>query len=151
MSQYAILEQSSNQVLNVIECEPDVIATMLAHLSASPFLNPQTGTVSTDPRDIYAMLVDEKQEDNFPVTGGKYDKESNTFLFPTMDKPAEFSSFVLDHRNRWVAPVPYPKDGHMYVWYDPGVKWVPVPLTPYPPDGGNYEWDVATQAWKPVG
>ena len=50
-----------------------------------------------------------------------YDESRDAFIPP---KPA-FASWVLDEETcRWIAPVPYPNDGKMYVWDEPTVSWV---------------------------
>jgi hypothetical protein len=57
---------------------------------------------------------------NYAGIGYTYDEDRDAFIAP---KP--FSKFVLDEETcRWVAPVPYPNDGEIYLWDNKKGIWV---------------------------
>ena len=57
---------------------------------------------------------------NYAGIGYTYDEERDAFIPP---KP--FESWVLDEDTcLWVAPVPYPEDGGVYVWDEDAGDWI---------------------------
>jgi hypothetical protein len=59
---------------------------------------------------------------NYAGIGFTYDADRDAFIPP---KP--FESWVLDEDTcLWVAPVPYPEDGGVYVWDEDAGDWVAV-------------------------
>ena len=102
---YAIIDKTSDEVLNVIECEDSDIQGFV-----------------TDSQ--YAVSANRTDAENYPIIGGLYKKDSNKFVFKIDQcgtKP--WPSWVLDDRNLWRAPVPYPTDGGFYGWDEQNQKW----------------------------
>ena len=57
---------------------------------------------------------------NFAGIGYAYDSVADAFIAP---KP--YPSWLLDTSTyQWVAPVPYPNDGHLYEWDEATLSWV---------------------------
>ena len=60
---------------------------------------------------------------NYAGIGYSYDAQRDAFIPP---KP--FESWVLNEQTcLWDAPVPYPTDGHLYVWNESTVSWDAAP------------------------
>jgi hypothetical protein len=56
---------------------------------------------------------------NYAGISFRYDEALDAFIAP---KP--FASWVLDEETaRWVAPIPYPTDGLIYIWDEATVDW----------------------------
>lgn len=56
---------------------------------------------------------------NFAGIGYTYDRENDVFY-----EPSPYPSWVLNKSTwLWENPIPYPKDGKMYVWDEPTTSW----------------------------
>lgn len=84
----------------------------------------------------------------YAVVNGHYDPVSDVFVPP---KPSDKPSYVLDNAiYDWVPPVPYPTDGHGYVWIEDIVNWVKVTSKPVPDNINRYIWNKTTEEWEQV-
>ncbi len=56
---------------------------------------------------------------NFAGVGDIYDSVNDVFY-----SPQPFASWVLDTATwTWIAPIPYPNDGNLYLWDESIVNW----------------------------
>lgn len=98
---YAIIDEN-NIVTNIIICnnieEANTAALILNNNYKAVYAN--YGTAS--PAGI----------------GSTYDPENNSFI---SKKP--FNSWILNHDNQWVPPLPYPNDGKKYTWDEKQCIW----------------------------
>ena len=61
---------------------------------------------------------------NYAGIGYRYDDTLDAFI-----PPQPFPSWTLDESTfQWVAPVPYPDDGELYLWDDNLLNWTPATL-----------------------
>lgn len=51
--------------------------------------------------------------------GYTFDEDSDVFI-----APQPYPSWILDAEYDWVAPIPYPTDGGVYVWDEKTQSWV---------------------------
>lgn len=62
---------------------------------------------------------------NYAGIGYTYDPVRDAFI-----PPQPYPSWVLDEDTcSWDAPVAYPSDGKAYIWDEPSLAWVEVPVT----------------------
>lgn len=54
----------------------------------------------------------------YAVIGGKYDPNSDVFLYPQ-----PYPSWTLDSNYDWQPPVARPDDGNLYVWNEAKQQW----------------------------
>lgn len=54
----------------------------------------------------------------FAGIGYTYDHEADVFI-----SPQPYPSWTLDANYDWIAPVPYPNDGHYYIWNESTQSW----------------------------
>ena len=74
--------------------------------------NPETGLPSEDQSKALRF--------NYAGIGFTYDEERDAF-----SPPKPYDSWVLDEDTcLWVAPVPYPEDGGVYVWDEDAGDWI---------------------------
>lgn len=60
---------------------------------------------------------------NFAAIGFRYDQARDAFI-----PPQTYQSWSLDEDTcQWTPPVPYPKDGQVYLWDEAAISWVAVP------------------------
>lgn len=97
------MDKATDEIVNIIECSDENIQIFI-----------------TD--DQYAVKVNSTDIDNYPCVGGLYVKEHNKFVFK-INPVKPFPSWILDDRNCWKAPVPYPTDGEFYGWDEAYQKW----------------------------
>lgn len=55
----------------------------------------------------------------FAGIGYSYNKTGDVFV-----SIQPFPSWILDENYDWIAPVPYPQDGNVYVWNEATQTWV---------------------------
>lgn len=54
----------------------------------------------------------------YPAIGDKYDSVRDAFI-----TPQPYPSWSLDDDGDWIAPLPYPSDGLIYVWNEETQDW----------------------------
>jgi len=80
--------------------------------------------------------------------GGHYDAVLDAFIPP---KPVDNPSFVLNNVSlNWEPPVPYPTDGHGYIWHEPSLTWLKYTTKPVPDTINRYIWNSNTNDWEQV-
>ena len=64
---------------------------------------------------------------NYASIGGTYDEERDAFI-----PPKKYQSWVLNEETCcWDPPIPYPSDGHYYLWNEETLSWDgPLDTTP---------------------
>jgi hypothetical protein len=70
---------------------------------------------------------------NYAGSGFTYDAQRNAYI-----PPQPFSSWTLNETTcQWVAPVPHPQDGQIYVWNETAQGWALATPTPDDVNAGN--------------
>lgn len=54
----------------------------------------------------------------FAGIGYTYNETADVFV-----SPQPYPSWILDQNYDWIAPVPYPQDGNVYVWNETAQTW----------------------------
>lgn len=82
------------------------------------------GGIHYDPATNQPSDTQEKAfRKNYAGIGYTYDEARDAFI-----PPQPFASWTLDEDTcNWVAPVPYPEDGGIYMWDEDAVNWAAVP------------------------
>lgn len=61
---------------------------------------------------------------NYAGIGSTYDAVNDVFY-----APQPFESWTISAPNwEWQPPVPYPADGKYYIWNEPTLSWVEIPV-----------------------
>jgi hypothetical protein len=109
MAHYAFLDDSSI----VIEVIVGIDETELIQ-----GLDPETWYGNFRGKVCKRTSYNEKIRFNFAQIGFSYDPAADAFIPP---KP--FDSWKLSSDFKWESPVPYPKDGKVYLWNEKALKW----------------------------
>lgn len=65
---------------------------------------------------------------NFAGKGYTYREDLDSFI-----PPKRYESWILDEEtSQWVAPIPYPNDGEIYLWNEKLIQWVKIEPSPNP-------------------
>jgi hypothetical protein len=75
-----------------------------------------------NPANWIETSIDGSFRKQYAGIGYTYDAQADVFI-----TPQPYPSWTLDSNYDWVAPVPYPNDGKMYMWDETTLSWVLFP------------------------
>ena len=83
-------------------------------------LDTETYYALNTPYTVKRTSYNGKIRKQYAGIGYTYDPIADVFI-----APSPFPSWILDDNHDWVAPIPYPNDGLIYVWNEEDQDWEP--------------------------
>lgn len=118
MAHFAQLDEN-NMVTQVIVIHNDETVDFMGNESETKGIN-FCKTIYGENTNWVQTSYNANFRKNYAGFGYTYDQERNAFIPPKF-----YLSWILDEETcRWIAPIPMPDDGQIYVWNEETQQWI---------------------------